>query len=368
LLTEDPQGIDPVPLVKTLLQHRKGGRLLIDELQGGSIHPVVSARVSRFHRETGLLPDGLAELFRPSTTSGSLSAELLAEDLDTLTADAEKLGDPARGELVFRRETVACMRCHAVGSAGPEIGPNLVAVGAAAKTKYLVQSILQPNEAIAEHYETRTFLLSSGKVQTGIVTFRNENEVVVRDSAQLGKEVRLAARDIEDEIPAKSLMPDGLADQLQSRSEFLDLVRFISVLGKSGEYKNDESPVIRKWRVTSASQGGVPPGDGADWLPAYSKVSGELPPEDYPAGESVFVRGFVNVLVAGTARLQINSVDGLKLSVDGKPVDDLAAPIRFNKGRRELTFEFSPDRRTEGLRVELKAMDGRGRFQPEGGL
>jgi hypothetical protein len=140
LLTEDPRGADPVPVVETLLKHRKGGRLLSEALQGIEIHPVVLASVSKFHRDTGLLPDDLAEMFRPSTTSGSLSADLLAENLDALTADVEKHGDPACGELVYRRKTVACTRCHAVGSAGPAIGPNLVAVGAAAKTKYLVQS------------------------------------------------------------------------------------------------------------------------------------------------------------------------------------------------------------------------------------
>lgn len=367
LLAEDPKGVDPVPLVKFLLQHRQGGRLLSEALQNIEIHPTVLASVSRFHRDTGLLPNDLAERFRPSTSSVSLSAALLAEDLDSLTADVEKLGDPARGERIYRRKTVACTRCHAIGSAGPEIGPNLVAVGAAAKTKYLVQSILQPNAAIAEHYETRTFLLTSGKVQTGIVTFRNEKEVVVRDSAQLGKEIRLAAEEIEDEVPAKSLMPAGLADQLQSREEFLDLVKFISVLGKPGKYKNDESPVIRKWRIISISESDKPPADDAAWLPAYSKVSGVLPPEDYPAGELVFVRGFVNVLVTGSGRLDINSVDGLTLWVDGKPVGDLEAPIEFDKGRRTLTFGFSPARRERGLRVELKAMNARGKFQPEGG-
>ena len=253
------------------------------------------------------------------------------------------------------------------------IGPNLVAVGAAAKTKYMVQSILQPNAAIAEHYETRTFLLASGKVQTGIVTFRNKKEVVVRDSAQIGKEVRLAVDDIDDEIPAKSLMPAGLADQLKSRTEFLDLVRFISVLGKPGKYANDESPVIRKWRVIPASGSGdlqqtELPGDDAAWLTAYSKVSGELPPEDYPAGETVFARGFVNILVAGTAQLDINAIDGLTLWIDGKQVNDPAAPIRFDRGRRTLTFGFRPGERESGLRVELTAMDGMVRFRPEGGL
>ena len=368
LLSKDPEGVDPVPLVKSLLQHRDGGRLLEAELRGVEIHPSVSASVSKFHRDSGLLPDGLAKLFRVATTSGSLSDTLLAEDIDALTADVEKLGNPARGELVYRRKAVACMSCHAIGSAGPQIGPNLVAVGGAAKTKYFVQSILQPNAAIAEHYETRTFILSNGKVQTGIVAFRNEKQVVVRDSAQLGKEVRLRVEDIEEEVPAKSLMPAGLVDQLQNRSEFLDLVKFVSLLGKPGEYANDESPVIRKWRVISASEFGDLSDDDADWLPAYSKVSGELPPEDYPAGESVFARGFVNVLAAGTARLQINAVDGLSLWVDGKPINDLAAPIRLDEGRRSMTFGFDPAQRENGLRVELEAVDGRGRFQPEGGL
>lgn len=367
LLTEDPQGADPVPFVETLLKHRNGGRLLSEAIQGIEIHPSILASVSRFHRDTGLLPDALAELFRPSTTSGSLSADLLGENIDALTEDVEKLGDPARGEMVYRRETVACTRCHAVGSAGPAIGPNLVAVGAAAKTKYLVQSILQPNSAIAEHYETKTFVLASGRLQTGIVTFRNKNEVVVRDSAQLGKEVRLAAEDIDEEVPAKSLMPAGLADQLQSRGEFLDLVKFISALGKPGKYANDESPVIRKWRVISASGDGEFPDDKAAWQSAYSKVSGELPVEDYPAGERVFARGFVNVLVAGTARLDVNTTDGLTLWLDGQRVSDPAAPIRLDRGRRTLTFGFRPGQRESGLRVELKAMDGTVKFQPEGG-
>ncbi len=265
LLSEDPQGADPVPLVKFLLQqHRSGGRLLSDELQRDKIHPAVMASVSRFHRDTGMLPDDLADMFRPSTTSGSLSADLLAEDPNALAADVEKLGDPARGELIYRRKSTACMGCHAIGSAGPAFGPNLVAVGAAAKTQYFVQSILQPNAAIAEHYEARTFLLASGKIHTGIVTFRNEREVVFLDSSQLGKEIRLDVKDIEGEIPAKSLMPAGLADQLNSRGEFLDLVKFISALGKPGQYKNDESPVIRKWRVIAASESGNVPAEDAE--------------------------------------------------------------------------------------------------------
>lgn len=371
LLTEDPQGMDPVPVIETLLQQRGGGQLMSEAFKGAQIHPVVLESVGMFHRNTGLLPDGLAELFRPST-GNSLSASLLAENLDALTADVDQLGDAARGELVYRRKALACTSCHAIGSAGPVIGPNLVAVGAAAKTKYLVQSILQPNAAIAEHYEAHTFLLTSGQVLNGILAFRNEKEVVVRDSANFGEEVHLAVDDIEDEIPAKSLMPAGLADQLNNRGEFLDLCKFISVLGSSGEYANDESPVIRKWRViatspTSDSQSVELPGEDEAWLPAYSKVSGELPPQDYPAGERVFARGFVNVLVAGSAQIDAGELDGLTIWVDGTQLDDPQAPIRLDRGRHTLTFGFRPEQRQHGLRVELKPGDGTVKLQPEGG-
>lgn len=366
LFAQDPIQADPVLLVKHLLQNRDGGTLLSEKLANVELHPSVRAAVSKFHRESGLLPEALAAKFRPSTTNGSLTKALLEEDQDSLTSEVENLGDASRGELIYRRKSLSCTQCHAIGSAGPVIGPNLVAVGAAAKTKYLVQSILEPNAAIAEHYETRRFLLASGKVLTGIVTFRNEDEVVVRDSSQLGKEVRIADDDIEAELPAKSLMPAGLADQLQSRREFLDLVKFVSVLGKPGEYANDESPVIRKWRVAAAPQTGELPEEKA-WLTAYSKVNGELPMEDFPDGEILLARGFVNVLVPGLVRLKLNSPEAIELSVDGKKIRDVNAPIELKKGRHSLTFKLDTKRSANGLRAELVAADGVARVQPEGG-
>ncbi|MDV6031922.1 MAG: dehydrogenase [Phycisphaera sp. RhM] len=372
LLSEDPGRADPVSVVQAFLNRQNGGARLGESLADVTIHPLVIDRVSQFHRESGLLNDALARVFQPSTTSGSLTSELLAEDIETLAADAETLGNAARGELIYRRKSLSCTQCHAIGPAGPIIGPNLVAVGAAAKTKYLVESILSPNAAIAEHYETKAFLLDSGNVRTGIVTFRNEQEVVLRDSSALGQEVRLATDEIEAEIPAKSLMPAGLADQLKDRNEFLDLVKFISVLGKPGDYANDESPVIRKWRVRAASDLADPdqatlPDDDADWLPAYSMVRGELPVADWPDSETVFARGFVNVLVPGDVQLDLNSSTGLGLWVDTRRIDDLAAPIHLERGRHAITFSIDRKRRDVGLRVELKTL-GETRLQPEGGL
>ncbi|MEW4486624.1 PVC-type heme-binding CxxCH protein [Thalassoglobus sp. JC818] len=368
LLQEDPQQVDAAKLVKFILLRKNGDQLLSEKLQDVAIHPAVLASVSNFHRETGLLSNELVDIFAPVKPEESLAALLLAEDIDALAAEAEKHGDPANGELIYRRKSTACTRCHAIGPAGAEIGPNLVAVGAAAKTKYLVQSILEPNSAIAEHYEARSFLLTSGKVLTGVVTFRNEDEVIVRDSSESGKEIRISTEEIEDEVPSSSLMPGGLADQLHGRQEFLDLVRFLSELGKPGPYANNEKPVIRKWKVVSASEYDDLPEDGSEWLTAFSKVDGELPPEDFPAGNKTFLRSYVNVLVPGKAQLKLNSSDGLKLWIDGAPIDDLLAPIQLDKGHRTLTFTIDRTIRDSGLRVELDALNGEGVFQPEGGF
>ncbi len=60
----------------------KGGRLLSEALEGVKLHPAVLASVSTFHRDTGLLPDGLAEMFRRRQQPVRSAAELLTEDLD----------------------------------------------------------------------------------------------------------------------------------------------------------------------------------------------------------------------------------------------------------------------------------------------
>ena len=359
LFTNDPDGADPVPLVQAILKNRKGGKLLSESLTGVEIHSAILASVSEFHRSTGQLPSSLAILFKAPTASGSLNAALLAENQDKLTSDVVQLGDPYRGEMIYRRKALACVSCHAIGSAGAQIGPNLVAVGAAATPEYMVESILKPNAAIAEHYENRLFTLKDGTVRMGVITFESEKEVLVRDSAQAGKEVRIAATDIQKEQTMPSLMPAGLADQLKNRLEFLDLAKFLSVLGRPGDFANDESPVIRKWQIGSTP--------GGAWTTAYSKVNGELPPEDL----STLLKGAINVQVAGAAQFVINDPNGLRLWIDEREITELTSPVTLDKGRRVLTISIDKAVRggDAGIRVEIKTpSDSPIKFQPEGGM
>ena len=369
IFSEQPGDGDPVASIQSLLKQRKGGSLLIAALENAQIHPDVKARVTDFHRSSGQLPGALAKLFQPDSNSGSLSADLLKEDINKLTADADKLGDPYRGEMIYRRKALACTGCHAIGSVGSHIGPNLVAVGGAATTGYMIESILEPNAAIAEHYENRLFNLEDGSVQMGVITFRSEEKVIVSDSAQGGKEITIPAARILKEQGMPSLMPSGLADQLQSRSEFLDLVKFLSVLGSPGDFANDESPVLRKWRVLEDGKGKHIPGDEEPWIPAYSKVDGELPAEDLnlPGAKRVFARAWVDVQVPGKVELMLNESDGVLLYVNGEQVKGFHSGVDLEEGRQEITFSIDRRRLKSGFRAELRAADNEVRFAPEGG-
>ena len=368
LLAADPGNADSVALVSSFTRKRRGDVHLASALAGVRIHPKVMSAVATYHRQTGQLPKRLRGLFL-ETTPNSLSALLLQEDPDALVNDVDRFGNAARGERIYRRNEVACMSCHGIGSVGPTLGPNLVAVGSAADTSYMVESILKPSASISEGYENLLFILKDGTMRMGVIAFENEQEVIIQDSAQGGEEVRLPTADIFRRTPMPSLMPAGLADQLKSRQEFLDLSRFLSVLGHPGAFSNDERPYIRKWRIAPAN-GGIPSADQAAWLPAYGLVSGELPSSDFDQGNIVHVRGFVEMLTAGEIRLRINQLKGLQLSVDGQAVSDPAGALSLAKGRRTLTFRIDRSKRgNTGLQVEITAPKGStAKFRPEGGI
>ena len=173
----------------------------------------------------------------------------------------------------------------------------------------MIEAILEPNKAIAQHYENKLIQLADGRIHMGAITYKSEKEVVIRDSAQGGKEVKLLMTDVRKMKPMPSLMPAGLADQLKTRGEFLDLAKFVSVLGRPGPYANDESPVIRKWKIAPGSAD-KPPASDTPWVTAYSMVDGLLHDEDLGPDEIIYAQGAVDVQVAGSVKLQSEQPQG----------------------------------------------------------
>ena len=283
-------------------------------------------------------------------------------------------GNAARGEKIFRRPDVSCMRCHSVSRAGGQVGPDLSAVGVSSPVDYIVNSILNPNLAVKEQYVTKLFALESGNVLTGVVIDRDDTRVRIRDVQ--GKTIVIPTADIEEEVEGKSLMPQGLT-KFMTRGEVLDLAKFISELGKPGDYGIRKTPSIQRWRVLKKPAkeltaevphlehirqfvlGSSPD----DWGSAYGKVAGALPLEELRPGKTptvVILQGEVQVNEAGKLAFKISSTESFQAWVDAEAFEsktDLEATLEPGRHTVTLRVEIS-DREAPELKVEASKPEG----------
>jgi putative heme-binding domain-containing protein len=322
-------------------------------------------------------PDLIAAL----TRAGSLQdapKPLSPEQTAALAARALRDGDAARGEAVFRRKDTLCLKCHAVAGAGGQVGPGLESVGASAPADYLVDSLLQPNKAVKEGYHATTVALGDGRVVTGIKVRQADSALVLRDADD--RELSLPLDSIDEQKPAGSLMPAGLTEALTD-GEVLDLIRFLSELGKIGPYSVSKARLFRRWQVLEmtpevlqglrrVSLDTLLARSSLSWGPAYSEVSGLLPldaiptvprnprnPSDLPP--LAVARTQLDVSTGGLIKLTFNDVADLSLLIDGTRVEahpetTLDLPV----GIHTLTLAVDRTRRREGLLVALDEVPG----------
>jgi len=210
----------------------------------------------------------------------------------------------------------------------------------------------------------------------------NQQELVIRDAED--REISIPKADKPDVKPGKSLMPEGLTDSLTDQ-EFIDLVRFLSELGK-GDYLAQPGKVVRRWEgvlpvqplftiVTRDRVGAVATSKDLKWAPAYSAVKGELPLSDLPkwkigdGPDQAIVRFQLDVTTAGKAKLAVPDVTGLQLWLDGAPIPaDKEIVVDVAAGVRTVTVHIKLDERKTPLRVELgEVKDSPARVQIVGG-
>jgi putative heme-binding domain-containing protein len=180
----------------------------------------------------------LAAAGQPAT---SLDHQLRSESPETLARDARRLGDALRGAVVFHTPALTCVKCHEAASGTPALGPDLAAIGKDAKDAYLVESILDPSRAIKKGYETITISTADGRTLTGLLAEERPDAVVLRDPGQDGKPVTIPKADIEERKDGGiSIMPAGLASNLNDRQQFLDLARYLMEIAEKGPSRERE--------------------------------------------------------------------------------------------------------------------------------
>jgi putative heme-binding domain-containing protein len=380
LVDATPQD-DPAELIAAFLNRKEGPERLAKALGQQTLKPDVAKVALRYMYSVGHSDAALTEVLSKAAGIVSDAPPPTPEEVAKLADEVVAKGDPARGEAIFRRKELSCMKCHSVSRAGGQVGPELSAVGGSSPTDYIVNSILNPNLAVKEQYVTRVFELSSGKVLTGIVIDRDDVRVNVRDVN--GQTLSIPTADIDDEAEGRSLMPQGLTMFL-TRGELIDLARFVSELGKPGPYAVQQAKRIQRWRVLRSPSEelvnevphvenlrqfvfGAP---AEQWLSAYSKVNGTLPLSEIveaadgaTTGDKprvLILQGEINVSQEGPVRFLIDASTPFQAWVGADAIESKRdATVTLPAGRHPVTFrvELSGKEKPE-LKVECATPDG----------
>ena len=332
VLRQTTEPAEAQSLWRGLLGIRGAGEKLAAKLSHVPLPPEVAQAGLRPAREGGQ-NQALVQTLMKIAGLTLANEQLSAAELQSLALEAVAKGDAARGERVYRRAELGCQACHAIGGAGGKVGPDLTSIGASAQPDYLLESLLYPNAKLKQGYHTVLITTKDQQQISGMVVRENANEVVVRNASD--QEVSIPARDIVQRTNVGSLMPAGLMDTLLPE-ERIDLVKFLSLLGKPGEYDAARGGVARAWKIypVSSRLQLVPTeqlirGDFTlpDWMPAFSLASGTLPKEVFETAvpkRGTTIRGLFaatqfHSAKGGPATFHLNA-DTKGLWVNGEPV------------------------------------------------
>jgi quinoprotein glucose dehydrogenase len=147
---------------------------------------------------------------------------------DALSPFIEALygGDTTRGkQIFFERADAQCVRCHKIGGQGGDVGPDLSHVSAQKDRRYLLESIVLPNQQIAPGFDSVMVTLKNDESVAGVLKSENETSLVI-NSPQSGL-VTVKKNDIQSRRKSLSPMPEGMG-QILSRKDLRDLVEFLS--------------------------------------------------------------------------------------------------------------------------------------------
>jgi putative heme-binding domain-containing protein len=221
--------------------------------------------------------------FTSQVTAESMT-QLLERQSPTELAQAARLqGDASRGAVLFFQPYMSCAKCHDADS-GISLGPDISKSGKETTAEHLIESLLAPSKVIKKGYETLSVQTVDGKVISGFMHEEKDGFLTLTDPAG-GKQVKIPIADIEQRsISTKSLMPEGLINQLSDRQQFLDLTKYLIEIAAGG-------PVRAK---------DLRPAQTVFTLPEYEKhidhagLLNKLDNESFARGEVIYSRVCAN--------------------------------------------------------------------------
>ena len=187
---------------------------LIDSLKAGTVEPGLALEVAEAAK---------AQATNPKERSVIDDLEKKGKYRDCLTG-----GDAEAGRRIYAHKAeVSCVRCHALKGSGGIVGPALDTLAIKKDRNYLLESIVEPNKAIAQGYETVVISLKNGKTITGVLRSGTGGQMKLVTAE--GVELTVPLADIDEHERGPSAMPADIVNKL-SRRELRDLVEFLASL------------------------------------------------------------------------------------------------------------------------------------------
>jgi putative heme-binding domain-containing protein len=213
-----------------VIRPREGAGLLATALEGRKISSQVAIAGIESAECTGRDLGVLVSALKKAGDLPPTEIDLDAKSLATLINEVKSNGKISRGEAIYKRTELACTSCHAIAGVGGKVGPDLISLGASAQVDYIIESLLDPNRKIKEGFHLTEVLTKSFDFFSGTLIREDEHNVVLRTAD--GQDTSIPKSQIqESHVRNRSLMPSGVVSQLPRR-EFVDLVRFLSSLGR----------------------------------------------------------------------------------------------------------------------------------------
>lgn len=346
---------EALELWRGILSQRGSQRALASRIPAGISELAAQAGIQAV-KETGREGQELLAALAPYAGQMIKPAEITPAQIKQLVEKTAQRGNPHRGEFVYRRDKLGCVRCHAIGGVGGKVGPDLTSIGASAPADYIVESLFKPNAKIKEGYHSLVVITLDGKVVTGIQVQNSGEELVLRDAKN--NLIRIPQDDIDEKENGLSLMPANLLNPVTEQDR-LDLMSFLMQLGRPGDFDASQKGVARAFEVFAGThrveQAGVDDVISGKrkrgWSNLLTLVNGNVPMDvlkemtKQPINISlvnVYLRTQVEVPQDKQVTFTVQGAQSPKLWVDGQQVT----------GEQEFTTELSAGKHTVLLRID----------------
>lgn len=138
-------------------------------------------------------------------------------------------GNRQVGRRYFMTNSAAqCVRCHAIGGQGGEVGPSLTTIGSVLSRDQILQALIEPSARLSPGYGSVMITLKDGQNVSGVLMKESDEELVLKTTEAEPLKVAVSRIAKRENVPS-SMPPMGY---IMSKREIRDMVEFLTNLKK----------------------------------------------------------------------------------------------------------------------------------------